>query len=330
MAFPVDRGRRLRSTGLLREWVAETRLTLRDLVQPLFVREGSGAKQPIGSLPGQFQWSVDTVVEHAKALRGLGIRGVLLFGIPEEKDATGSSGQTPGGVVPLAIRAIKAAVPDLLVIGDVCLCEYTDHAHCGVLAPGKDGEATVDNDATLPLLAEQARIFADAGCDVVAPSAMADGQVAAIRAQLDGSGHASVPILAYAIKYASAFYGPFREAAENTPAFGDRRAYQMDPANWREARVEAALDEAEGADVLMVKPALPYLDVICRLREKTDRPVAAYHVSGEYAMAHAAGDKGWIDAEAALLESLIGIRRAGADTIMTYAAEGLARSGRLS
>lgn len=325
MTFPIDRGRRLRRTPALRRWVAETTLSRRDLVQPLFVRAGAGIAQPISSLPGQFQWSVDRVVEKAKELSDLGLGAVLLFGIPEHKDERGSSGEDPNGVVPSAIRAIKEALPEMLVIGDVCLCEYTDHAHCGVLAD----DQSVDNDRTLPLLAEQARVFAEAGCDVVAPSAMADGQVSAIRARLDETGFAQLPIMAYAIKYASAFYGPFREAAENTPAFGDRRAYQMDPANGREGLFEAALDEAEGADVLMVKPALPYLDVIQRLRGRTDRPIAAYHVSGEYAMVRAAGERGWLDADAAIYESLLGIRRAGADTIVTYAAEGLARGDRL-
>jgi porphobilinogen synthase len=276
-------------------------------------------------MPGVEQTSVDELVRDATEAFGLGIPAVLLFGVPEEKDEVGSSGYHATGVVQEAVRALKRELPDLVVATDVCLCEYTSHGHCGVL----NGEE-VDNDATLPLLGRMAVSHAEAGADVVAPSDMMDGRVAAIRTALDGAGHGQVPILSYAVKYASAFYGPFREAAESAPAFGDRRGYQMDPANVREALREARLDEAEGADLLMVKPALPYLDVIHRVRESTDLPVWAYHVSGEYAMVKAAAERGWIDGDRAMAEVLTSIKRAGADRIVTYHARSFARNSTLS
>ncbi|MEM7261164.1 MAG: porphobilinogen synthase [Planctomycetota bacterium] len=324
MVFPDRRPRRLRATPALRSLVRETRIDADQLIQPIFVRPGENLEQPIASLPGQSQWSPDRAVEKVKELEALGVGGVMLFGIPDEKDATGTGGTDPDGVVSTALRAMRSACPDFSLIADVCLCEFTDHAHCGVIHDAAHGP-DVDNDETLELLGEQAVVFADAGATMVAPSAMADGQVGVIRDALDEAGHDALPILAYSVKYASAFYGPFRDAAENTPAFGDRRTYQMDPANGREAFVEADLDLEEGADLLMVKPALAYLDVIARLRDEVDVPVAAYHVSGEYAMVHAAAERGWIDLDAALLESLLSIRRAGADVIVTYAAEWFAR-----
>jgi porphobilinogen synthase len=301
--------------------VRETRVQAADLVLPLFVVPGAGVRRPVGTMPGVEQTSADELVRDAAEAFGLGIPAVLLFGVPEEKDEVGSSGYNATGVVQEAVRALKRELPDLVVVTDVCLCEYTSHGHCGVLN-GED----VDNDATLPLLGRMAVSHAEAGADVVAPSDMMDGRVAAIRTALDGAGHGQVPILSYAVKYASAFYGPFREAAESAPAFGDRRGYQMDPANVREALREARLDEAEGADLLMVKPALPYLDVIHRVRESTDLPVWAYHVSGEYAMVKAAAERGWIDGDRAMAEVLTSIKRAGADRIVTYHARSFARA----
>lgn len=327
MPFPIHRGRRLRRNARLRQWVAETRLGPERLVQPLFVCPGQKLERPIDSLAGQAQLSPDRAAEKAATLQDLGVPAVILFGIPSKKDPLGKEAYDPRGVVPQAARAIKKAAPEMQVIGDVCLCEFTDHGHCGVLTePDAAGAMEIDNDATIELLGKEAVVLADAGCDVVAPSAMADGQVEAIRHSLDDAGHLEVPILAYSAKYASAFYGPFRDAAESTPAFGDRRAYQMDPANWREALREVALDVDEGADIIMVKPALPYLDIIARVRDAFDVPLAAYHVSGEYAMAEAAGAKGWVDADAALLESVTCIVRAGADIVITYGAERLAKA----
>ncbi|MBZ0273216.1 porphobilinogen synthase [bacterium] len=320
MTFPTQRPRRLRRTEALRSLVRETRLAPEDLVAPLFVRPGKDVAEPIGSMPGQFRLSVDRLVAEARTLAELGAGGLILFGIPETKDATGSSGYAPDGIVPTAVRAVKDAVPDLVVACDVCLCEYTDHGHCGVI---KNGD--VDNDATLPLLAKAAVAYADAGADIVAPSDMMDGRVGAIRRALDESGHAGVPIMSYAAKFASAFYGPFREAADSTPSFGDRRSYQMDAANSDEAMREIALDIEEGADIVMVKPALPYLDIIARARDRFDVPIAAYNVSGEYSMLKAAAEKGWLDHDRVMMESLLAIRRAGASIILTYFAKDAAR-----
>ena len=300
--------------------VRETRLSVDQLVFPLFVRPGEGVRKPIASMPGNFQLSVDELVKEAREAAGLGIPGVLLFGIPEGKDPVGSEGYAPDGIVQQGTRAIKDALPDLLVITDVCLCEYTDHGHCGVI---RDGE--VDNDATLELLARMALSHVEAGADLVAPSDMMDGRVGAIRAALDEGGFDAVPIMAYAAKYASHFYGPFRDAAESPPQFGDRRGYQMDPANGDEALREVALDIDEGADIVMVKPALPYLDIIWRVKEAFGMPVAAYNVSGEFSMVKAAAERGWIDERAVALETLTAIRRAGADILITYFARDAAR-----
>jgi porphobilinogen synthase len=320
MAFPANRPRRLRRTPALRRMVRETRVSPDQLILPLFVRPGTGVAEPVTSMPGVYQHSVDRLVEAARAAAGDGVPTVLLFGIPETKDAVGSAAWAPDGVVQTAVRELHRALPELVVVVDVCFCEYTDHGHCGVLA----GEV-VDNDATLANLARHALSLAEAGADVIAPSDMMDGRVGAIRAALDDAGFAATPILSYAVKYASAFYGPFREAAESAPQFGDRRGYQMDPANRREAWREAALDVEEGADVLMVKPALPYLDVLADLRRRFDLPLAAYHVSGEYAALRAAADRGWLDYDRVLMESLIAIRRAGADLVITYGARDAAR-----
>jgi porphobilinogen synthase len=317
-----QRPRRLRRTSAIRSMVAEAELSPRQLIHPLFVRAGRGVERPIDSMPGHAQRSVDRLAAEIDDAGALGLPAVLLFGLPSTKDETGSGAWDPAGPVPQAIASIKRRAGGLVVIADVCLCEYTSHGHCGVL-DGASG--AVMNDTTLPLLARAAVAYADAGADVVAPSAMMDRQVAAIRAALDDAGHADVAILSYAVKYASAFYGPFREAAESAPAFGDRRAYQMDPANVREALHEAALDVAEGADMLMVKPAGPYLDVVRRVRERFDLPLAAYQVSGEYAMLKAAAERGWLDERRAALESLVGIRRAGADLVITYFAKDAAR-----
>jgi porphobilinogen synthase len=318
--FPETRLRRFRRTPVLRRMVRETRLSPDDFVLPLFVRPGEGIAQPVGSMPGVFQHSVDRLVDAAKAAWDDGVPAVLLFGIPEHKDAVGSAAWADDGIVQQALRALGEAVPDLVTIVDVCFCEYTDHGHCGVLHGHE-----VANDETLDNLARQAVSLARAGAGVIAPSDMMDGRVGAIREALDADGFPHLPILSYAAKFASAFYGPFREAAESAPSFGDRRAYQMDPANRREALREVELDVLEGADALMVKPALPYLDVLADLRETYDHPLAAYHVSGEYAMAKAAGERGWIDFDRVLMESLLSIRRAGADMIVTYGAQEAAR-----
>jgi porphobilinogen synthase len=320
--FPIARPRRLRRSAALRSLVRETRLEAARLVLPLFVVPGSGVREPVASMPGVDRTSVDEAVRDAREAAELGIAGVLLFGVPEEKDATGSSGYAEDGIVARAVRAIKREVPGLVVITDVCLCEYTSHGHCGILAGHE-----VDNDATLPLLARMAVAHARAGADVVAPSDMMDGRVAAIRGGLDAAGFEHVPILAYSAKFASAFYGPFRDAAGSTPSFGDRRAYQMDAANAGEALREVEQDLAEGADIVMVKPAMVYLDVIRQVRDFVDVPVCAYHVSGEYSAIVAAGERGWLDADQALREVLLAIRRAGADIIITYYARQYARGG---
>jgi len=323
--FPAVRMRRLRQHPALRDLVRETELSPRDFILPLFVRYGENIRQPISSMPGHAQISVDHLAAEVREVASLGIPAVILFGIPAEKDAVGSGACDDGGIIPHAIRAIKAATPDLLVITDVCFCEYTDHGHCGVLVH-RDGKTDVDNDATLQNLATQAVAHAKAGADVIAPSGMMDGMVAAIRAGLDAAGFQHTPILSYAAKYASGFYGPFREAAESTPQFGDRRSYQMDPANGNEALREVALDLAEGADVLMVKPALSYLDIICRVKQAhPEVPLAAYNVSGEYAMLKAAAAHGWIDEHRVTLEILTSIKRAGADMILTYSAKDAAK-----
>ena len=317
-SFPVTRLRRLRRTDRLRSLVRETRLDLESFVQPLFACPGEGVARPIEGLPGIAQRSVDELVREADDLRQLGVRAVLLFGIPEEKDAEGSGAWDEDGIVQRALRALRDAAPDLVLMTDVCLCEYTSHGHCGALE-GDD----VDNDTTLELLARTAVSHAEAGADAVCPSDMMDGRVGSIRAALDEAGRVETPIVSYAAKYASAFYGPFREAAESAPAFGDRRGYQMDPANVREALRECELDAREGADVLIVKPALPNLDVIRAVRERFDLPVGAYNVSGEYAMLKAAAARGWLDERQAAIESLTTIRRAGADFVVTYWAKEL-------
>jgi len=311
--FPARRMRRLRRTEGLRRLVREAQLDPADFIYPLFVNERLREPAAIGAMPGQSQWPVEGAAREAERIASLGIGGVILFGIPAEKDELGSGAYDDKGVVQRAIRAIKAATPDLLVVTDVCLCEYTSHGHCGLI---RDGE--VQNDETLELLAREALSHAEAGADVVAPSDMMDGRVGALRAALDAQGFSDTPILAYSAKFASAFYGPFREAAESAPQFGDRRAYQMDPANGREALREVELDVAEGADIVMVKPALPYLDVLARVRDRFGLPVAAYNVSGEYAMLKAAAANGWLDERRATLEALTGIKRAGADVIITY------------
>jgi porphobilinogen synthase len=320
MGFPIQRPRRLRRTEAIRALVRETDLAPGDLIHPLFVVPGAKIRQAIRSMPGQLNLSVDETVAEAQEASSLGLPGVILFGIPLQKDAQASGAYDPHGIVQEATRAIKKAVPGLLVLADVCLCEYTDHGHCGVVQ-GDD----IANDPTLDLLAKTAVSQARAGADIVAPSDMMDGRVAAIRKALDAAGFPDTPILSYAAKYASAFYGPFREAAESAPAFGDRRSHQMDPPNVREALREVALDIEEGADMVMVKPALPYLDVICRVRQAFDVPVAAYHVSGEYAMLMAAAERGFIDRDRVMMESLVAIRRAGADVIVTYCAKDAAR-----
>ncbi len=322
MPFPAQRLRRTRRTGGLRGLVRETELSPSDFIYPIFVIAGEDVRNPIPSMPGIFQLSINHAVEEAKRAYSLGISGVLLFGIPHEKDEAASGAYDPEGVVQLATRAIKDAVPELLVVGDVCLCEYTSHGHCGVVDRER---GVVMNDVSLELLARTASTQAEAGVDVVAPSDMMDGRVAAIRAELDREGFEETPIMAYSAKYASAFYGPFREAAESAPQFGDRRGYQMDPANAREALRETALDIEEGADIVMVKPALPYLDVLRRVRERTDLPVAAYNVSGEYSMLKAAAQNGWLDEERAVMEALTSIKRAGADIIISYHAPDVAR-----
>ncbi|HET7552112.1 MAG TPA: porphobilinogen synthase [Gemmatimonadaceae bacterium] len=311
--FPASRPRRLRRTPSLRALVRETRLSAEQLVLPLFVRNGKGVRKPVEAMPGVAQLSVDEMLRDTEAAAKAGVGGVLLFGIPDTKDATGSSAWDDDGPVQNAVRALKKELPQLVVITDVCMCEYTDHGHCGIL---RDGD--VDNDATLELLTKESLSHARAGADIVAPSDMMDGRVGAIRRELDHAGQPNVGILSYAAKYASVFYGPFREAAESAPKEGDRRGYQMDPANTDEALREVRLDIEEGADAVMVKPAGPYLDVISRVKDDTGYPVAAYQVSGEYAMIKAAAERGWLDGERAMMESLLGIRRAGADFIITY------------
>ncbi len=322
--FPTTRPRRLRRTELMRSFVRETRLSPSNFVYPLFVCPGSGVKQEISAMPNNYRFSIDRVVEECREVAGLGVPAVLLFGLPETKDEIASGAYDENGIVQQAVRAIKRDVPELMVITDVCLCEYTSHGHCGHIHPG-DKTGCVDNDATLELLAKTALSHAQAGADVVAPSDMMDGRVAAIRRLLDENRLTDVAILSYAAKYASVFYGPFREAADSAPQFGDRRSYQMDPANAREALREVELDVEEGADMVMVKPAMPYLDVIWRVRERFNLPVAAYQVSGEYSMIIAAGRNGWIDCNRAMMESLTSIRRAGADVIITYFAKDAAR-----
>jgi porphobilinogen synthase len=320
MAFPATRLRRLRKTGVLRDLVRETRLSPADLVYPMFVQLGEG-RTPIEAMPGIERMSISHAVEEAGEAHALGIPAVLLFGLPAEKDEQGSGAYDDEGVVQLAVRALKEARPELVVITDVCLCAYTSHGHCGVVL--EDG--SVDNDLSLELLAKTAISHARAGADAVAPSDMMDGRVGALRSQLDAEGHKDLPIVAYSAKFASAFYGPFREAADSTPSFGDRRSYQMDPANADEAVREALLDVEEGADVVIVKPALPYLDVIRRVKDATRVPVAAYNVSGEYAMVKAAAAAGYLDEQATVLEALTAIRRAGADVVITYHAKDVAR-----
>ena len=320
MSFPYTRPRRLREKRLLREMVQETKLSVMDLIYPLFVRPGKGVRNPIASMPGCYQLSVDELVKEAKEVQALGIPAVILFGIPERKDERGSEAYSDEGIVQRAVRALKDSVPGLVVITDVCLCEYTSHGHCGLV----EGERIL-NDPTLELLAKQALSHVRAGADMVAPSDMMDGRVKAIREALEGEGYHHVPIMAYSAKYASGFYGPFREAAESPPQFGDRSTYQMDPANSDEALREVALDLEEGADIVMVKPALAYLDILRRVKETFKVPVAAYNVSGEYAMIKAAGRLGWLDEERVMMEVLLAIKRAGADLILTYFAKEAAR-----
>ena len=320
MYFPVYRARRLRKNETLRRMVRETKLSRDDLIYPLFVTPGRKVRREISSMPGVAQLSVDLAVEEAREAHRLGIPAVLLFGIPRKKDLRGTEGYARTGIVQQAIRAIKGEIPDLVVITDVCLCEYTSHGHCGLIVKGE-----VDNDATVTLLSKMALSHAEAGADMVAPSDMMDGRVKAIRETLDKRGFQHLPIMAYAAKHASGFYGPFREAAESTPQFGDRKSYQMDPANAREAVREAALDVQEGADIIMVKPALPYLDIIRAVREEFDLPVAAYNVSGEYSMIKAACQRGWLDEERVMMEVLTAIKRAGADLIITYFAKDAAK-----
>ncbi|MGE0102281.1 MAG: porphobilinogen synthase [Blastocatellales bacterium] len=322
MEILIQRPRRLRRSAAIREMVRETRLDPADLIYPLFVCPGEGVRREISSMPGVFNLSIDELVKEAEATRHDGIRSIIVFGLPETKDAEGSQAWAEDGITQRAIRAVKREVKDLVVMADTCLCEYTSHGHCG---PISDGD--VDNDATLELLAKTAVSQARAGADIIAPSGMMDGMIASIREGLDGAGMTNIPILSYAVKYASAYYGPFREAADSAPQFGDRRSYQMDPPNIREALREAELDIEQGADMLMVKPALPYLDVISAVRENFNLPLAAYQVSGEYAQIKAAGRLGWIDEERVMMESLISIKRAGADLILTYFARDVA--GRL-
>ena len=320
MSFPIHRPRRIRRTEALRGMVRETRLSTAGFIYPMFVCPGTKVRKEVSSMPGVYQQSVDQIVEECREVESLGIPAVILFGLPESKDARGASSLAKTGVVQKAIEAIKKAKLNLVVITDVCLCEYTDHGHCGVVEGGE-----VLNDPTLEILAQQALSHARAGADIVAPSDMMDGRVAAIRTLLDGHKFENIPILAYAAKYCSGFYGPFREAADSAPKSGDRRSYQMDPANAREALKEVALDLEEGADIVMVKPALPYLDIIHAVRERFDVPVGAYNVSGEYAMVKAAAQKGWIEEKRVVLEILTGIQRAGAAIILTYHAKDVAR-----
>jgi porphobilinogen synthase len=334
MAFPQERPRRLRRTEALRSLVREAALAPDDLVWPLFAVPGERVRRPVPSMPGVFQLSVDELVAEAQAGFEAGVRAVILFGVPERKDPVGSGAYDDDGIVPRAIRGLRKGVPGMVIATDVCLCEYTDHGHCGVLKPPRAGgpgqELAVDNDATLALLAREAVAHARAGADIVAPSDMMDGRVAALRRALDEAGFPDLPVLSYAAKFAGAFYGPFRDAAESAPREGpgipkDRKGYQMDPANAREAMREVALDVAEGADMVMVKPALPYLDIVRMVRDRFDVPVAAYHVSGEYAMIKAAAERGWIDEDRVALETLLCCRRAGADLVLTYYARHVAR-----
>ncbi|NNK93739.1 MAG: porphobilinogen synthase [Desulfobacterales bacterium] len=320
MVFPEYRPRRLRRNSSFRSLIRETHLHTSQLVYPLFIMPGKKVRQEVPSMPGVFRLSIDQLASEAKELLALGINSVILFGLPEHKDAMGSGAHAKNGIIQKAIRELKNKSPGLLVITDVCLCEYTDHGHCGCLI-----DEEVDNDATLEILAKTAVSHAQAGADIVAPSDMMDGRVAEIRASLDENYFDMIPIMSYAVKYSSAFYGPFRDAADCAPQFGDRRSYQMDPANSREALREATLDVAEGADFLMVKPAVAYLDIISKLRDEFDLPIAAYHVSGEYAMIKAAAEKGWIDGERVMQETLLSIKRAGADIIITYFAKDMAR-----
>ena len=320
MVFPEYRPRRLRRTETFRAMIRETRLAPEQLIYPLFVLPGKGLRQEVPSMPGVFRLSVDQLTREAKECLALGVRSVILFGLPEKKDGLGSGAYARNGIIQQAIRELKHKAPEMTVVTDVCLCEYTDHGHCGCLT-GQE----VDNDATLELLAKTALSHAEAGADMVAPSDMMDGRVSEIRTALDENSYHMVPIMSYAVKYASAFYGPFRDAAECAPQFGDRRSYQMDPANSLEALREATLDVEEGADILMVKPALAYLDIISRLHDEFDLPVAAYQVSGEYAMIKAAAERGWINGERVMAETLTAIRRAGADLILTYFAKDMAR-----
>ena len=337
MAFPATRMRRLRSTEALRSLVRETRLTPESLVYPMFIYPGSGVRKEVGSMPGVCNLSVDEAVKEARQTHALGVPAVILFGLPEKKDEVATGAWADDGIVQRAVRAIKSEVPDLLVIGDVCLCEYTSHGHCGVVksgpqslgaaaaAPPAIAEYEIVNDATLELLARTAVSLSRSGVDIIAPSDMMDGRVGAIRKALDLAGYLDTPILSYAAKFSSGFYGPFREAADSAPQFGDRRSYQMDPGNIREAMREIELDIAEGADMIMVKPAMPYLDVIAAARQRFDLPLAAYQVSGEYAMIEAAARNQWIDRERVMMESLLSIRRAGADIILTYYAQEAAK-----
>ena len=318
MRFPDYRPRRLRYNESLRTLIRETQLSINDLIQPLFVRPGRGIREPIPSMPGNYRFSVDELIKEIKEIKDRGILAIILFGIPEKKDRLGTGAYAKDGIIQRAVREVKEKVPDIIVITDVCLCEYTDHGHCGII---KGGE--VDNDATLPILGEIAVSQVQAGADIVAPSGMMDGGVMAIRKALDAAGFIHIPIMAYSAKYASAFYGPFRDAAESSPMFGDRRRYQMDPANAEEAIREVELDLAEGADIVMVKPALPYLDVIYRVKKAINRPLAAYNVSGEFSMIRAAIERGWLD-EKVILEVLMAIKRAGADLILTYFAKEVA------
>lgn len=320
MPFPIQRLRRLRETEPLRRMVRETSLTPNDFIYPVFVTEGQGRREPIVSMPGQSRLSIDLLVKEAHEVKALGIPAMILFGIPDRKDERGSSGFDPDGIVQRAIRAVKAQVPDLVLITDVCIDEYTSHGHCGIVRDGK-----ILNDETLDCLRTMAKTHAEAGADMVAPSDMMDGRVAAIRDELDRAGFVDIPIMAYAAKFASCFYAPFRDAANSSPQFGDRQSYQMDPANKREALREIDLDIEEGADIIMVKPAMPYLDIISAARERTLLPIAAYQVSGEYSMIKAAAQAGWLDERRAMLESLLSIKRAGAEIILTYFAKEAAR-----
>jgi len=320
MTFPYYRPRRLRRNENIRRMVRETTLSVNDFIYPLFVVEGKNIRNPIKSMPGNFQLSIDKLIEEVKEVHGLGIPAIILFGIPEQKDNIGSDATCDTGIIQRAVRAVKESVPDMYVITDVCFCEYTDHGHCGPITNND-----VDNDATLELLAEQVLTHAKAGADMVAPSGMIDGMVAAIREALDNNNFMNIPIMSYAAKYSSAFYGPFRDAAESAPQFGDRRSYQMDPANAREALYEVQLDVEEGADIIMVKPALPNLDIIRRVYEQVNLPVAAYNVSGEFSMVKAAAQLGWIDEKRVALEILTSIKRAGANLILTYFAKDAAK-----